>query len=128
VAGGDKVRVHLQHQWFPRVLRETVIAPRRWLHPDVILAVYEIQQHLFMVPAQTNHTLGILEAEFAHICDTPGNVGTSVNQIAKKDQRIGRWVTRQHIEQPAQLRTAAVNVSNNKSLHQDYCLVSSVGT
>jgi hypothetical protein len=96
-----------------------MVASGRWFHPNVVFAIDEIKQHLFVIAAQTNHALWILKTKFADMRDAARNVGSSIDQIAKKDQVVIRSIARKHVEQSAQLCTATVYVSNDESFHSE---------
>ncbi len=119
---GIKVGFGAQPQRGAGVLRKGLIAPGRCLHPDEIARVQKIQQHLFVISAQTNNVFGIFAAQIQHVLDTARNVPAAINQVTEKDQLVGRLVARQHFEQAVKLRAASVDVADDESFHAHFPL------
>ncbi len=52
--------------------------------------------------------------------DATGRIGAAVDQVAKKNERIGFRIARQHVEQVEELRATAMYVAHDKSSHSDW--------
>src|SRR5439155_24513121 len=108
-----------------RVLRKGLIAARRRTHPDRVGAIKKIEQHLLVIAAQANHSLGISLAETDYVSDTARHIRSAVDQIAKKDQFVDGFIAWQQLQQAVKLGAASVNVADDKGFHIELTLTAS---
>ena len=84
-----------------------------------MFAIDKIQKHLFVIAAQTPDAFRIVTTEFGNVLDAARHVRPAIDEVAEKDERVRCFITRQQIEQPVQLRTTAVNVTNDECFHSE---------
>src|ERR1700754_414628 len=104
------------------VLLKRSLATRDRRQPDRSVAVEKVHQHLFVIAAQTNDSFRVLAPKFEYVVHTTRRVGATMDQVAKKNQRVGSRISRQHIEQIEELRASAMYVANDKSFHTVWSL------
>jgi hypothetical protein len=61
------------------ILLKSTFATGDWSNPQVCSSLDEVQQHLLMVTAQTQHAIGIGFRYLHHVFDTTGRIVTAID-------------------------------------------------
>lgn len=83
------------------------------------------KKHVFVVSLEKNHFAGVLLAPIDQIRNDPFGIGPAVDVIAEEDKPVLGF-QRQSLEQIGQLLKAAMDISDNKTLHNGLILSYSV--
>src|SRR5437773_3339493 len=117
VTCGVKIRLRLRPQRTASVLRKSLVTSGRRLHPNRVGAVKKVEQHLFVVSPQTDDLFRILFTKAQNVFDTSGHIRTAIDQVAKKNERVCQFVSREQIEQVQKLGATTVDVANDEGFH-----------
>src|SRR5690348_18256641 len=96
-----------------RVLLKRALTADYRLQPDRALSFEKVQQHLLVIPSQTDHALGILAAQLHNVVHAARRVGAAIDQVTEKNQRVVCRISRQHVEQVEELSATTMYVTDD---------------
>src|SRR4030095_11780532 len=105
----------IRYHRLTRVLLKSASSASDRRYPQIARTFNKVEQHLFVVSAQANNVLRIILNAFQHIRNTARSIRTAVDQVAKEDQQVNFFVTRNHFHEVPELRATAMNVTDDES-------------
>src|SRR6185369_9815797 len=107
------------------VLFKRTFTARDRCQPHIACPIQKIDQHLFVVTAQADHTFGVVVRHFKNVLHASRRIGATVDQVPEKDERVRIGIARQHIKQVEKLSAASVNIAYDKGFHSAWSPVCS---